>query len=160
MFLKFFFKRHILLSRLKTIPTSIGFSLLLRFPLVTKLTFCIIRKRDHKKILKLISCRFHHLVDMLVEFCQNHLFVTLKMAERAIPVNIYQFLHQLVRTRACGEKFAKNPSAYLNHLKIHGYTTNMFYQQTCQCVCSNAVMSDDMIFGKLHVSKITVPYIM
>ena len=65
------------------------------------------------------------------------------MTERAIPVNIDQFLHKLLCT---------------HHLKIHGYTANMFYQQTCQCACSNAVMSD-MIFFKLHISKITVPYI-
>ena len=46
----------------------------------------------------------------------------------------------------CGEKIAEHPSAYSNHLKIQSYTANMFYQQTCQCVCSNAVMADDMIF--------------
>ena len=57
------------------------------------------------------------------------------------------------------KKIAKNPSAYLNHLKIQDYTANMFYKQTCKSVCSNAVTSDDMTFRKLHISKITVPYV-
>ena len=32
----------------------------------------------------------------------------------------------------------------LESSKVHSYTFNMLCQQTCQCACSNAVMSDDM----------------
>ena len=54
-----------------------GFSLLLRFPLATMLTFCmIIRKRDHKKILKRLICRCHRLIDMLIEFSQSLIHIT------------------------------------------------------------------------------------
>ena len=40
-----------------------------------------------------------------------------------------------ITTHTClvAKKNAKNPSAYWNHLKIHSYIANMFYQQTCQC---------------------------
>ena len=51
-------------------------------------------------ILKLLTCRCHHLFDMLVEFSQNHIFLTFKMPERVIPVNGYKFLHKLLCTRA------------------------------------------------------------
>ena len=97
---------------------------------------------------------------MLVEFRQNHIFITLlKRLNVPYPSIFTNFCLNYYAYVPCGGKFAKNPSAYLNHLKIHIDTANMFYQQTCQCVCSNAVMSDDMIFFKLHISKITVPYI-
>ena len=54
--------------------------------------------------MKLLTCRCHHLIDMLVGFCQN---LTLKMAERAIPVNVYQFLHELLRMRALWQKMCQ-----------------------------------------------------
>ena len=118
------------------------------------------RKTGPSKILKLFISRCHHLVDMLVEFCRNRIFRTLlKWLNVPCPSIFTNFCINYYAHVPCGEKFAKNPSAYLNHLKIHGYTTYIFYQQTCQCVCSNAVMSDDMIFLKLHTSKITVSYI-
>ena len=118
------------------------------------------KKTGPSKILKLLSCRCHHLIDMLVEFCQNHIFLTLlKWLNVPYPSILTNFCINYYAHVPCGETIAKNPSAYLNHLKIHGYTANMFYQQICQCVCSNGVMSDGMIFGKLHISKITVPYI-
>ena len=82
-----------------------------------------------------------------------------KTAESTIPVNIYQFLHQLLRTSGLWRKNWQKSFRLFNHLKIHGYSANMFFQQTCQCVCSNAVKSDDMIFLILHISKITMPYI-
>ena len=105
------------------------------------------KKTGPSKILKLLSCRCHHLSNMLVEFCQNHIFLTLlKWLNVPCPSIFTNFCINYYAHVPCGEKIAKNPSAYLNHLKIHGYTSNMFYQQTCQRVCSNAVMSDDMIF--------------
>ena len=33
------------------------------------------KKTGPSQILKLLSCRCHHLIDMLVEFCQNHIFL-------------------------------------------------------------------------------------
>ena len=35
------------------------------------------KKTGPSKILKLLSCHCHHLIDMLVGFCQNHIFITL-----------------------------------------------------------------------------------
>ena len=99
------------------------------------------------KILKLLSCRCHHLIDMQVEFCQKHIFLTLlKRLNVPYPSIFTNFCINYYAHVPCGEKIAKNPSRYLNHQKIHDYTANMFYQQTRQCVCSNAVMSDDMFF--------------
>ena len=119
------------------------------------------KKTGPSKILKLLSCRCQHLIDnMLVEFCQNHTFLTLlKWLNTPCPSIFTNFSINYYAHVPCGEKIPKNPSTYLNHLKIHSYTADMFYQQTCQCVCSYAVMSDDMIFLKLHISEITVPYI-
>ena len=54
------------------------------------------KKTRPSKILKLLTCRCHHLIDMLVEFSKNHIFLTLKMLEHAISVNVYQFLHKLL----------------------------------------------------------------
>ena len=72
--------------------------------------------QDYKKTRpsKLLTYRCHHLIDMLVEFNQNHIFLTLKMPERAIPVNVYQFLHKLLRTRAL---WRKNLQKYFRLLK-------------------------------------------
>ena len=107
-----------------------------------------------------LSCRCYHLIDMFVEFYKNHIFVTLlKRLNVAYPSIFTNFCINYYAHVPCGEKIAKNPSAYLNLLKIQRYTANMFYKQTCQSVCSNAVTSDDLIFRKLHIYKITVPYI-
>ena len=35
------------------------------------------KKTGPSKILKLLTCHCHHLIDMLLEFCQNHIFLTL-----------------------------------------------------------------------------------
>ena len=84
------------------------------------------------QILNFFSCRCHHLNDMLVEFCQNQIFLTLlKRLNVPCPSIFTNFCINYYAHVPCGEKIAKNPSAYLNHLKIHGYTSNMFYQQTC-----------------------------
>ena len=34
------------------------------------------KKTGPSKILKRLSCRCHYIFDMLVEFCQNHIFLT------------------------------------------------------------------------------------
>ena len=42
---------------------------------------------DYKKTgpssIKLLTCRYHHLIDMLVEFCQNHTRLTRASVYRA-----------------------------------------------------------------------------
>ena len=43
---------------------------------------------------------------------KSHISNSFKMAERSIPVNVYQFLHKLLSTRLVVKKIAKNPSAY------------------------------------------------
>ena len=50
------------------------------------------------------------------------------MAERAIPVTVDQFLHEILRICDFGETIANNSSAYLNQLKIQSYTENKFFQ--------------------------------
>ena len=77
-------------------------------------------------VLKLLTCCCHHFTDMLVEFNQNHIFLTLKMPKRATPVNVYQFLHKVLRTRAlwrknCQKSFrllksSKNPQLHCQHV--------------------------------------------
>ena len=72
------------------------------------------KKTGPSKILKLLTCRCHHLIDMLIEFSQSIILVThLKLSERAMPVNVYQLLHELLRTRPLlRKKIAKHPSAH------------------------------------------------
>ena len=116
-------------------------------------------KMLQSEILKLLSCRCYHLIDMFVEFYKNHIFLTLlKRLNVPYPSIFTNFCINYYAHVPCGEKIAKNPSTYLNHLKTRITLQNMFYKQTCQSVYSNAVTSDDMIFRKLHLSKITVPY--
>ena len=79
------------------------------------------KKTGPSKILKLLSCRCHHLNDRHDGrvLSKSHISNSFKTAERAIPVNIYQFLHKLLRTRAlwrinCQKSFrqfksSKNP---------------------------------------------------
>ena len=45
------------------------------------------KKTGPLKILKLLTCRCHHLIDMLIEFSQSRTSNLFKMPERAIPVN-------------------------------------------------------------------------
>ena len=50
--------------------------------------------------------------NMLIEFSKSHTSNSFKLPERAMPVNCYQFMHELQRTRALWRKNANNPSAY------------------------------------------------
>ena len=116
---------------------SMGFSLQSRFPLVAMLTFCtIIRKRDHQKFSNFLPV---FAMISLIEFSLI-LLTLLKCLNVQCPSMF---------TNVCMNYYAHVPCDgnffYLNHLKIHIYTVTMFYQQTWQCVCSNAVMSDDII---------------
>ena len=105
------------------------------------------KKTGPSKILKFLTCCCHHLIDMLVEFYQNHIFLTLKMAEHDIPVNVYQFLHELLCTLTL---VAKKLQKILPPIKIISKSTVTLLtcstSKTCQCVCSKALMSDDMNF--------------
>ena len=98
---------------------------------------------DYKKtgpstILKRLTCRCHHLIGMVIEFSQNLTLLThLKCLNVPYPSIFTNFCMNYYAPVPCGEKIAKNPSAYWNHLNMHSYTVNIFYQQ----------------------SEITVPYI-
>ena len=94
------------------------------------------KKTRPSKILKLLTCCCHchccHLIDMLVKFSQSHIFLTLlKCLNVPYPSMFTNFSINYYTHASCGEKIAKNPFTYLNHLKNF----------------------------KLHISKITVPYI-
>ena len=109
---------------LRLIRSAVGISLQLHFPLVT--TICtIIRKRDHQTFLNFLpavvnisSTYWRSLVSLV--------FLTLKMPERVIPVNVYQFLHELLHTRAlrrknCQKSFrllksSKNPQLHWQYV--------------------------------------------
>ena len=86
-------------------------------------------------ILKLLTCRYHHLIDMQIAFSQSLLLLThLKCLNVPYPSILTNFCMNYYSHVPCGKKIAKNTIVYWNHLKIHSYTVNMFYQQTCQCV--------------------------
>ena len=79
------------------------------------------KKTGPSKILKLLSCRCHHLIDMLVEFCQNHIFLTLLKRLNGYgtyPSIFTNFCINYYAHMPCGETIAKHPSAYLNPLRI------------------------------------------
>ena len=81
------------------------------------------KKTGPSKILKLLTCRCHHLIDMLIEFSQSLILVT---HLKCLNVNFYQFLHELLRTRAllrknCQKSFrllksSKNPQLHCQHV--------------------------------------------
>ena len=74
---------------------------------------------DYKKtgpstILKLLTCRCRHLIDILVEFSQNNIFLTLlKCLNLPYPLIFTNFCINYYAHVPCGgTKIAKNPSAY------------------------------------------------
>ena len=115
-----------------TTPHSTGgFSLLLRFPLATMLTFCtIIRKSD-----------------MLVEFSQSLVLLThlkcLNLPHTSICTN-FLFLHELLRTRALWrtlfKKFfrlfkpSKNPQLHCKHVLLANLPKCVAQMQLCQMI--------------------------
>ena len=87
------------------------------------------------KIMKLLTCSGHHLVDMLVEFYQNYLFLTLlKWLNVPYPLMLTNFSMNYYAFVLGGEKI----------LPLISYTVNRFYQQTWQRSCSQVLKSDDM----------------
>ena len=114
------------------------------------------KKMFQSQILKLLSCRFCHLIDMFVEVYKNHIFLTL--LKRAISVNIYQFLHNLLRTLPLWRKNCQKSFRLFKSSKNLG-----LHCKTCStsklAKVSTQMQLHQMIFQKLHLSKITVPYI-
>ena len=71
------------------------------------------KKTGPSKILKLLTCRCHHLIDMLIEFSQSLILVThLKCLNVQYPSNFTNFCMNYYAHVPCCEKIAKNPSAY------------------------------------------------
>ena len=71
------------------------------------------KKMRPSKILKLLTCRCHHLIDMLVEFSKNHIFLSLlKCLNVPYPSMFTIFCINYYAQTPCGEKIAKNPSTY------------------------------------------------
>ena len=101
---------------------SIGFNLLLRFALVTMFNVnTIIRKRDHQKFLNffpavaIISCD----IDMLVEFCQNHIYLTLlKRLDAPYPSIFTNFCTNYYAHVPCGEKKWDYMGDIIAHLRV------------------------------------------
>ena len=70
---------------------------------------------DYKKMgpSKLLTCRCHHLIDMLFEFSQSLVFLTLlKCLNVPYPSMFTNFCMNYYAHVPCGEKIAKTPSAY------------------------------------------------
>ena len=71
------------------------------------------KKTLPSKILKFLTCRYHHFIDMLIEFSQNLKFLTLlKWLSVSCPSMFTNFCMNYYAHVPCGEKIAKNPSAY------------------------------------------------
>ena len=71
------------------------------------------KKMRPSKILKLLTCCCHHLIDMLVKFSQNLIFLTLlKCLNVPSPSMFTNFCINYYAHPPCGEKIAKYRSAY------------------------------------------------
>ena len=63
--------------------------------------------------MKLLTCRCHHLTDMLIEFSQSLVLVThLKCLNVPYPSIFTIFCMNYYAHMPCCEKIVKNPSAY------------------------------------------------
>ena len=63
--------------------------------------------------MKLLTCRCHHLIDMLIEFSQSLILLThLKCLNVLYPTIFTNFCMNHYAHVPCGEKIAKNSSAY------------------------------------------------
>ena len=66
------------------------------------------KKTGPSKILKLLACRCQHLIDMLVEFCQNHIFLNLfKWLSMPYPSMFTNFCMNYYAPMPCGKKLPK-----------------------------------------------------
>ena len=134
----------------------VGFSLLLRFPLVTMLTFCtIIRKRDHQKFLNFLLSVV--IISMLVEFSQNHVFPTLlKCLNVPHPSMFTSFCINYYAHATCGEKKILPPIEIIKKSTVTLPTCSTSKLPMCLLKCSYGRRYD---FFLLCISKITVPHI-
>ena len=85
------------------------------------------KKTRPSKILKLRTCRCHHLIDTLVEFSKNHIFLTLlKCLNVPYPSMFTNFSINYYAHSPCGEnncqkffrlfKSSKNPQLHCQHV--------------------------------------------
>ena len=66
------------------------------------------KKTEPSEIFKLLSCRCHHLIDMLVELCQNHIFlILLKWLNEPCPSMFTNFCINYYAHVPCGETLPK-----------------------------------------------------
>ena len=73
----------------------------------------IYKKTKSSTILKLLTCRCHHLIDVLVEFSQNDIFLTiLKCLNVPFPSMFKHVCTNYYAHAPCSEIIAKNPSTY------------------------------------------------
>ena len=117
------------------------------------------KKTGHKKLrIFLYTCLCHRLIDMLIEFSQILVFLThLKCLNVPYPSIFTNFCMNYYAHVPCGEKNAKNPSAYYNHQKIQLHCQHVLPANLPMCLAQMQLCQ--MIFFKLHISKITLPYI-
>ena len=122
------FEEHPVAYRLITSPVTWRVQHSVTFPIGGHVNVLHDYKKSWpSKILKFLTCRHHHFIDMLMEFSQKfYISNSFKMAERVMPINVYQFLHELLRTRAlwwkiCQKSFrllksSKNPQLHCQHV--------------------------------------------
>ena len=102
------------------------------------------KKTGRSTILKRLTCRCHHLIDMLVEFTKNHVFlILLKWLDVPYPSMFANVCMTYYAHVYSGKKFPKFFRLLKSYKKPH---VNRFFQQTWQCPCSKALISDYMIF--------------
>ena len=103
------------------------------------------KKTGPSKILKLLTCRCHHLIDMLIEFSQSLVLVThLKCLNVLYPSIFIIFLHELLRTRALLRnifqksfrllKSSKNPQSHCQHVLPANLPMCLAKMQLCQMI--------------------------
>ena len=71
------------------------------------------KKTGPSKIMKLLTCRCHHLIDILVEISKNDIFLTLlKCLNVSYPSMFINVCINYYAHAPCSEQIAKNPSTY------------------------------------------------
>ncbi len=107
------------------------------------------------KCLKLLTCCYHYLIDMPIDFNKNCILPTLWKCLYVWHPSIFTNAGKnYSANRSHRQIAAKYPSAYSNHLEIHHFTVNTFYNHTWKSAYSNALMSQHVNFIKNNFSKI------
>ena len=116
---------------------------------------------DYKKtcpstILKLFHSNCHHLTDMLTSFYQNHIPpALLKRPHVRCPSIFTKIVMYSCAHVAQSRKTPIKSLRQLNSLKMHCFTANSFYKQTCEYSCSKALMPHNI---NLLSSHFTISY--